>query len=318
MTTPALDRWIARCLQQTPPRATSLVMTVFGDAIAPRGGAVWLGSLITLLAPLGVSERLVRTSVFRLTEEGWLEAERHGRRSQYRLSSQGERRFLRAHQRVYAAPGSDWDGRWTLVLPDVARLSAAQKTALQKELLWEGFGQAGAALFLHPADKTEAIEEVIARTRTQGKVAVLRADDAALPSALPMAGLLASCWPLAALRKTARQFITRFAPLATLLEEERKPEPTQAFVVRTLLVHAYRRLQLHDPQLPASLLGDDWPGHQAYALTSDIDRRVTPSAERLIATTLAMEEEPVPPVAAAFARRFAAPASSANRQRRAA
>ena len=36
----------------------------FCDAILPRGGRVWLGSLIRLLEPLELNERLVRTSVF--------------------------------------------------------------------------------------------------------------------------------------------------------------------------------------------------------------------------------------------------------------
>ena len=39
-------------------RAGSLITTVFGDAIAPRGGTVWLGSLITAMAEFGISERL--------------------------------------------------------------------------------------------------------------------------------------------------------------------------------------------------------------------------------------------------------------------
>ena len=47
-------------------RAGSLITTVFGDAIAPRGGTVWLGSLIRALDGFGINERLVRTSVFRL------------------------------------------------------------------------------------------------------------------------------------------------------------------------------------------------------------------------------------------------------------
>ncbi|MCX8520970.1 MAG: hypothetical protein ORN28_05465 [Rhodoferax sp.] len=44
----------------------SLVATVFGYAVLPRGGRVSLGSIIQLLQPPGVCERLVRTAVFRL------------------------------------------------------------------------------------------------------------------------------------------------------------------------------------------------------------------------------------------------------------
>jgi phenylacetic acid degradation operon negative regulatory protein len=79
------NEWIARFLATDPPRSKSLVMTIFGDAIAPTAARLWLGSLIELVAPLGVTDRLVRTSVFRLVQEGWLTANREGRRSRYAL-----------------------------------------------------------------------------------------------------------------------------------------------------------------------------------------------------------------------------------------
>ena len=60
----------------SPPRAPSLIVTVWGDALAPHGGAVVLPGLIGLLAPFGINERLVRTSVFRLARDGWLAAQR--------------------------------------------------------------------------------------------------------------------------------------------------------------------------------------------------------------------------------------------------
>ena len=43
-------------------RAGSLITTVFGDAIAPRGGSVWIGSLIDVMAGFGIkSSEQVRT-----------------------------------------------------------------------------------------------------------------------------------------------------------------------------------------------------------------------------------------------------------------
>lgn len=59
-------------------RSTSLIITLFGDTVSPHGRTIWLGSLVQALAPIGVNERLVRTSVFRLVKEGWLEADRVG------------------------------------------------------------------------------------------------------------------------------------------------------------------------------------------------------------------------------------------------
>ncbi|HTL93821.1 MAG TPA: hypothetical protein VL176_15820, partial [Steroidobacteraceae bacterium] len=86
---------------QRPLRAGSLLISIFGDAIAPRGGAVTLGSLIRLAAPFGLAERAVRTAVARLARDGWLASRRAGRRSEYRLTRSGAERFAEATQRIY-------------------------------------------------------------------------------------------------------------------------------------------------------------------------------------------------------------------------
>ncbi|MEM7503076.1 MAG: phenylacetic acid degradation operon negative regulatory protein PaaX, partial [Pseudomonadota bacterium] len=77
----AAKKLVKRFRSRPTLRAGSLITTVFGDAIAPRGGIVWIGSLIRVMGDFGISERLVRTSVFRLAADGWLEAHPVGRRS---------------------------------------------------------------------------------------------------------------------------------------------------------------------------------------------------------------------------------------------
>ena len=69
-----LDRFLSRLIKSDPPRAKSLCVSLLGDALAPHGGAIWLGDLIELLAPLGINERLLRTSVFRLVAQNWLQS----------------------------------------------------------------------------------------------------------------------------------------------------------------------------------------------------------------------------------------------------
>src|SRR5579863_9511136 len=93
---PAVRTLLRHFRAQRPLRGGSLLVTIFGDAIAPRGGAVTLGSLIRLAAPFGLTERLVRTCVARLAREGWLAARRAGRRSEYHLTTDGARRFAQA------------------------------------------------------------------------------------------------------------------------------------------------------------------------------------------------------------------------------
>src|SRR4029450_12083359 len=67
---PVVTRWVKRTLAADPPRAKSLIVTVWGDALAPHGGVVWLAGLIRLMASFGINDRSVRTSVFRLGRGG--------------------------------------------------------------------------------------------------------------------------------------------------------------------------------------------------------------------------------------------------------
>ena len=49
---------VARFRRQRPLRGGSLLVTILGDAIAPRGGTIALGSLIELARPFGITDRL--------------------------------------------------------------------------------------------------------------------------------------------------------------------------------------------------------------------------------------------------------------------
>ena len=143
---------VSRFRRQRPLRGGSLLVTIFGDAIAPRGGAIMLGSLIELAAPFGLNERLVRTAMARLAEEGWLENRRFGRRSEYRLSRTGQERFAAATQQIYGVPGQRWRGLWTAVLlPSGRQRTRETRQAARDALAWAGFGEARAGVFVHPA-----------------------------------------------------------------------------------------------------------------------------------------------------------------------
>lgn len=293
---PLVARWIARTLRADPPRARSLIVTVWGDAIAPHGGRVWLGGLIRLMAPLGVNERLVRTSVFRLAADGWLARTARGRRSRYRLTRDGARRFHDAYRRIYERPAEDWHGQWEIVLAD--RVGAPQRAALRDELAWSGFGALGPATFIRPHEPTRPLPSILA----QSTATVAIAGDA--PARRPLAAEVEHAWDLATLAAQHRRFLSRFGAVIDRFREGRTHDPQQCFAVRTLLIHAYRRVLLRDPLLPAALLPLDWPGAAAYALCRDFYRLTHRDAERHLAVTLADPAEPWPPADETFSRRF--------------
>ena len=303
MTQPSSQQWIAHFLDTDPPRSKSLVMTIFGDAIAPHGGRLWLGSLIELVAPLGVTDRLVRTSVFRLVQEGWLVANREGRRSSYALQPDAAPRFARANRRIYAPPGVDWDGRWTLLLAPNGSIDSALRAAVRKELEWEGFAMLAPGLLAHPAADPDGVAEVLRRVDGGGRIFVCAATELPGVGARPLAELVGEGWDLSAVAAGYRRFIEEFTPLPGLLRDA-APDPLQAFIVRTLLIHAYRRVQLHDPMLPLALLPQPWPGSEAYALAQAIYRLVWAPAERHLMDVLRREDAGAPEADAGLAERF--------------
>jgi phenylacetic acid degradation operon negative regulatory protein len=270
---PAAVRALLRHFRaQRPLRGGSLLITVFGDAIAPRGGAATLGSLIRLASPFGLTERLVRTAVARLARDGWLAARRSGRRSEYRLTRSGARRFAEATRRIYGENPRLWDRRWTLVLLPPR---APRQRALRRELRWLGFGQLTPAVFAHPACTAQRAREWL-RSVPGAREALLLCSAAA--EAETDRQLAARGWQLAQQARRYRRFIRRFAPVAAAMAKRAVTAET-AFVVRTLLIHEYRKIHLQDPALPGALLPRDWVGAAAYRLCRRLYARVFTRAE---------------------------------------
>ncbi len=301
-------RWIRRELALHPPRAKSLVVTVWGDAIAPHGGAVWLGGLIRLLAPLGLNERLVRTSVFRLTQEGWLSAQQNGRRSLYRLTLSGVQRFEHAYRRIYAAPSRDWDGGWEIVLAPPAKLTAPKRRELKRDLGWEGFGAIAPGIFVRPShNRAEAdLAEILAALDVGRHLVVLEGRDAPGLATGSLRAYARAAWDLARVAGEYRAFLARFRSVIEEFKSVRLADAEQSFVVRTVLIHAFRRVTLHDPQLPAELAPAGWPAPEAYALCRELYRLTRRGAEEHLAATLESPDGQLPPAAPSFYDRFAA------------
>jgi len=184
--------------RQRRVHAGSLIVSLFGDVVLPRGGRVWLGSLIHLLGPLGINERSVRTAVFRLTKDEWLCSEALGRRSEYRLTTSGERRCADAARQIYAARAPHWDRRWRQILV-LGAFAQKDREALRRALFWQGFGALGAECFVHPsADLPRVLDALLADglAHLLAGLMPLLAADASLVGTAGNADLVARAWDL--------------------------------------------------------------------------------------------------------------------------
>lgn len=281
-------------------RAGSLITTVFGDAIAPRGGTVWLGSLIRVMAEFGVSERLVRTSVFRLAKDGWLRSDQIGRRSYYSLTEKGRERFEQATHRIYGVPTTHWDGQWCLLL--LSMLDTETKETVRKECSWLGFGPMSANVMAHPSPDLAELDVTIKRLSLAERLVVMRGST--VKSETAMRELTRNCWSLDDIDQRYRTFTERFRPVLGALSTASQLTNRSAFIVRTLLIQEYRKVLLRDPQLPSELLPADWHGARAYQLCRNLYRIVHAAADAYIDATLETADGALPPPGSSFLQRF--------------
>ncbi len=291
---------VADLIGHLDTRAGSLIITVFGDSVVPRGGSIWLGSLIRLMAPFGVSERLVRTGVYRLSREGWLASRSHGRKAFYHLTASGVATFAEADRRIYATEPPGWDGTWT-ALHILSALAAPKREALKSRLEWSGYGRLAPDLYIHTGERPVAdlagSDEVIA---FHGRLSPH------MPAADPRQ-VVERAWDLDRLNAAYAAFATSFAPFDRPLAD-----PEEAFTLSSLMIHEYRRILLRDPQLPGELLPPGWAGHAARALAARLYRRHAEAAGCFVSSHMVTWQGAAPAPAPSYFDRFmpTAPASA--------
>ncbi len=289
--------------------ATSLIITTFGDAVLPRGGRIWLGSLIQLLEPLQLNERLIRTSVFRLVKDEWLRVQSVGRRSDYLLTQSGRRRFEEASRHIYASSAPQWDRRWRVILV-VGELESKTRDALREALFWQGFGALGGDCFVHPgADLTGVLDALIVEGLAQvlPQLLPLFAADARLARSASDADLVARAWDLSLLAQAYGGFIAQYQPILDVLRSDGLDgiSDEEAFLLRLLLIHDYRRLLLRDPELPEVLLPQEWPGQLARLLCKELYQRLVEPSDRHLDSQVCLADGSRPAVDVSRWQRFA-------------
>ena len=287
MPPPPLTRIIDQLKRETS-RTGSIIITVFGDAIVPRGGAVWLGTLLEFFKRLDIDGGVVRTAMSRLAADGWLERNKVGRNSFYRLADSGRQTFDIATRHIYDPPPSDWTGRFELLLIG----NAAERETTREALKNAGFGSPLPGVWVAPSG-VPVPEEASHAIRLE----VSAEDDSGRR-------LLSESWPLGRTSDAYVKFMKTFEPLRAWIERREPLSDADAFAARILLIHYYRRVVLRDPLLPMALLPKDWPGRTARGLCGDVYRGLLSASEQWLDRHGSNEAGPLPKAGSELWRRF--------------
>ncbi|MCC0039489.1 MAG: phenylacetic acid degradation protein [Brucellaceae bacterium] len=260
---PVLDALITRLHARGRVRVWSLVITIFGDAIVPRGGRVALSTLQEVVARLNVEPGALRTAMSRLAADGWVEREREGRNSFFRLADAGRHAFDLATRRIYAPGPPEWNGGWI-----VAVAPPGEGAVGADELVESGFLKINANVYLRPQTDDDA-----AHPGALDGMLVIHGSSADHPE------MLRDLWPSEDIATGYRDLIEAFEPLRGQLTRGAPLPPLESMAARTLLIHDWRRVVLRDPGLPKSLLPQDWPGEAARSLVRDLYRLLAEPSE---------------------------------------
>lgn len=242
------------------PRAPAFIVTLYGDVVEPRGGMLWMGSLIECCAVHGLNESLVRTAVSRLVGAGRLEGVRIGRKSYYRLSDAARCEFREAARLLFSPPAAPED--WLLCLSETLRET-------------------------EPPDPWARLSPNVAMAPNNDDVAPL---DGVLMRAKHLEGhgdlhaLAHETWRLDEVALAYERFLERHSGLLDRLEGDAPLSPSVALALRLRLVHDYRHAALSDPRLPRAACPQDWPAERARQLFVSAYVGLSAPAEAFVGT----------------------------------
>lgn len=251
------------------PSARGLLFTVLGEFALNDPNPVWTATFIEILGRLGVEEKASRQALMRTTTDGWLTAERVGRRTRWRLTSAGRDLLTRGGDRIYsfARRSFTWDGNWLIVLAHVAENDRRTRHLLRTRMSWAGLGfiSPGVWLTTHQERRSEVVQIL-------QDAAIVDAAHIFVSARLDLGEpreLVQEAWDLGEIEQSYEEFIDEFEHPAT----------TDPLIRQINLVHAWRRFPSIDPLLPAELLPARWSGLNAARLFARLHTSWGPKAQ---------------------------------------
>jgi len=252
---------------------------VYGPFVRPLGGWIAIADLVRLMGELGLDGDIVRSTASRMTKDGLLERRTGPHRTQgYALSEKlhraleiGDRRIFEAHKPARLDEG------WVLVTFSIPETDRRLRHQLRSRLVWLGFGNLAPGVWLAPRRLLPDARAVVRSFELEAYVDFFAAQFEG-PNELHQ--LVRRAWQLEDLARLYAEFLV---VQEDVLARWRRPaggpgEGRQAFVDYVMTLTRWRRLPFLDPGLPADLLPDGWPGHEASRAFLRLARTLGPRA----------------------------------------
>ena len=258
MTAEAMQDQIKRVAECGPLRAWSVIVSVLGDLCRAPNDKLSARVLNELIGRLGITSQTSRVAIHRLKSDGWIETQRDGRASLYKLSATGMAQAEAVRERIYSATAPKISPTLLVGAPDMSQ-----------------------------ADFVDIVgeEAVFIAARTALAPAPERNPDLMIVPFDPSSDAFKQPkWLASAL--APQQLVDDLSDLASVVREIAAPPVSTSLFARTALrlaiLHHWRRLCLRTNPLADALLPDDWAGAQTRAVVvAALERLDRPSPDEL-------------------------------------
>jgi phenylacetic acid degradation operon negative regulatory protein len=268
-------------------RFSTIIYTLFGAFIVPRGGQVHVASLIRLVFPLGFSSNAIRLGLSRMARHGVFDVKRSGRRSYYSLNAKGMKWMEQGRVRAFEVKRKKWDGKWRLVVYNIPETMRDARDKLRYKLQSLGFANLSASFWISPYDLHSDLFRYMKERDVSDYVETFTAE---YTGERDHKELTAAIWNVAELTKQYGIFVRKYEKLFSSYErsvESGKPmDFADCFARRFCMTAEYVALRLEDPMLPSELLPENWVGIRAEGTYDDLLRLLKPRADAFVDSVL--------------------------------
>ena len=241
-----LHELVDRLNNQKRLRLWSVIVTFFGDVIVPRGGTVSAKTVQQLMEHIGFEAGAVRTAFSRLVSDGWVVREKVGRSSHFQLSERGASTFAKATKKIYAPLPETIDEpeSWTIVF---------SKDDFSNPIVF-------------PTGQSVSTPGL-----AQDDLLIIEGSFKQIPA-----------W------FRAQELSPRYGEAFEQLMKDFKPVLNQplseldALAVRCLLIHEWRRILLHLPDVHHFFQPKDWPETACHEFVSNLYHSLLGASESWI------------------------------------
>ncbi len=280
-------RYVTKQHKKIQARFSTVIYTLFGAFIVPRGGKVHVASLINLVVPLGFSPNAIRLGLSRMARQGVFNINRSGRRSYYSLNAKGMKWMEQGRVRAFEVKRRKWDGKWRLLVYNIPETMREWRDRLRYKLQSMGFANMSASVWISPHDLEASLLQYLEQGNMLDNVETFTATYTGQRCEKDLA---AGIWNVAELSHRYNTFLKRYGKLLSsyekLVKAGRTMGPADCFARRFCMTAEYVALRLEDPMLPAGLLPDNWVGIRAEKVYKDLLHLLKPGADAFVDSIL--------------------------------